>query len=141
MDETPPVRLLARDAEDLTVISAMVQDALVPAADLAYLAAEKSFVMALNRFRWEEGADRPGPGGDRVHAGLRFDRVERVRFRGIDRRDGDRLLALLALNYEPGVLTIEFSDDVAIRLEVETLVCALHDLDESWPTLWRPAPD
>ena len=76
-----------------------------------------------------------------MHAGLRFDRVERVRFRGIDRRDGDRLLALLALNYEPGVLTIEFSDDVAIRLEVETLVCALHDLDESWPTLWRPAHD
>ena len=70
------LRLFAEALDDLSVISALVQDALVPLGDMAYLPAEKSFMMALNRFRWESGEDAETR--ERVHAGLRFDRVTRV---------------------------------------------------------------
>ena len=48
-------RLSARSVEDLAVVAALLQDAIVPVGDMAYLADEKSFVLALNRFRWETG--------------------------------------------------------------------------------------
>ena len=47
------LRLRARDADDLAVIAACVQDALVPVVDMAFLPTEKRFVLALNRFRWD----------------------------------------------------------------------------------------
>jgi hypothetical protein len=47
------LKLRALDEEDFGVIAALVQDALVPISEMAYLPEEKRFVMLLNRFRWE----------------------------------------------------------------------------------------
>ena len=47
------LRLLANDEKDLAVISSMLQDAIVMVADMVFLQKEQSFVMAVNRFRWE----------------------------------------------------------------------------------------
>ncbi len=56
------LKLRAHDAEDLRALAACLQDALVPLADVAYLKAEKRFVMVANRFMWERGAqDVPAP--------------------------------------------------------------------------------
>ena len=74
-------RLSARTVEDLAVVAALLQDAIVPLGDMAFLAEERSFVLALNRFRWE--ADDGAPARERTHSGLRFDCVRRVRYRGI----------------------------------------------------------
>jgi len=133
------LRLRARELEDLSVISALVQDALVPVGDIAFLESEGSFVLALNRFRWEGRASDGAR--ERVHAGLRFDGVRRVNFRGIDRRARGRFLSLLALAYDDGVVTLNFAGGGVIRLEVEGLNCALEDLAEPWPTLWTPQHD
>ncbi len=56
MPGTGPLKLRAHDTEDLRALGACLQDALVPVADLAYLKAEKRFVMVANRFKWEGGA-------------------------------------------------------------------------------------
>ena len=130
------LRLRARGLDDLSVISALVQDALVPIGDIGYIAPDRSFVLALNRFRWEKKASSDA--GERVHAGLRFDTVNRVRLRGIDRRDRGRFLSLLAIAYDDGVVTLNFAGGGVIRLEVDALHCALEDLAEPWPTLWTP---
>jgi hypothetical protein len=138
-----PLKLHAADLKDLSVISAMVQDALAPIGDIAFLADEGSFVMALNRFRWEDAkADAHGGDGtahQRVHAGLRFDRVKSVQYRNIDLRDRGRYLDLLAIACDEGRVVLHFAGGAAIRLEVEELACALGDLDEPWPTAWKPA--
>lgn len=129
-------RLRAHSLEDLSVISALVQDAIVLLGDIAYLREERSFVLAVNRFRWEAG--RPGGRGERVHSGLRFDTVEKVRYRGIDRRNRSGFLSLLVIAYDSPAVTLHFASGGAIRLEVEEIRCALEDLSEPWPTQWTP---
>ena len=53
MAKSGPLRLLARGQEDLQIIAACLQDALVPLTDVLYQKREKRFVMVANRFRWE----------------------------------------------------------------------------------------
>jgi len=130
-------RLSARSVEDLAVIAALLQDAIVPVGDMAYLRDERSFVLALNRFRWETGAGEAGP--QRIHSGLRFDTVRRVRYRGIRRGDRGRFLSLLTISYDDGVAVLHFSGGGKIRLEVDELNCALEDFGEAWPAGSVPA--
>jgi len=63
-----PLKLRARDLDDMAVIAAMLQDAVVRPAEMTYLAQEKRFVMVLSRFRWEdpelEAAAARGAGPD-----------------------------------------------------------------------------
>jgi hypothetical protein len=136
-----PLKLRAADLKDLSVVAAMVQDALAPIGDIAFLADENRFVMALNRFRWEAEDDRGGADGvphERVHAGLRFDNVKSVQYRNIDLRDRGRYLELLTIACDEGRVVLHFAEGAAIRLEVDALACALGDLDEPWPTPWKP---
>ena len=92
--------------------------------------------MVINRFRWEAPTDDAAD--ERVNAGLRFDRVQRVQFRKIDREHRERFAVLLSAAYDTGVVKMQFSGDGAVRLEVSELLCALRDFDEAWPTIWRP---
>ncbi|MGH6929984.1 MAG: DUF2948 family protein [Dongiaceae bacterium] len=157
------LRLGARDADDLAVIASFVQDALVPTIDMGYLPEEKRFVLALNRFRWDRmdagtlaearAGRRPsahagdasfweegdkGPAFERVMSGLRFESVTAVRTKGIDLRNRERILELLTIHAEPGVILLVFSGSAIIRLEVEELRCYLEDFGDAWPTRWRP---
>ena len=135
-----PLKLRARNAEDLSVISAVLQDALVPLGDISHFPDEKSFMLVANRFRWEDDGEQ----AERVHTGLRFDAVRRVRYRGIDRSDRSQFLSLLTIAVDGGedadsVVVIHFSGGGAIRLEAGGLYCVLADLGQSWPTRWTPA--
>ena len=128
--------LLARDVHDLAVISSMLQDAIAPVANMVYLEREQSFIMAINRFRWEAPTDEAA--GERVNAGLRFDSVKRVQFRKIDRQHRERFAVLLSVAYDSCTVMMQFSGDGAVRLEVSELLCVLSDFDGAWPTIWRP---
>lgn len=57
--DVPPLKLRAQDAEDLAVMSAQLQDAVVPVVDLAFLPEDELFVMIVNRFRWDIGRLNP----------------------------------------------------------------------------------
>ncbi len=139
-ENTPrPLKLRARGVEDLSIISAAMQDALVPLGDISHIPDEKSFVMVANRFCWEGDGSQP----ERTHAGLRFDAVRRVQYRGIDRSNRSQFLSLLTIAYDgadtdDGIVVIHFSGDAAIRLEVGGLYCILADLGQPWPTQWTP---
>ncbi len=133
------VRLRAGSVEDLSVIASLVQDAIVPLGDIAFLEEDSSFVMVLNRFRWED--DGTADLRERVHAGLRFDTVQSVRYRNVDTRDRSQFLSLLTLTFDENVVSLHFAGGGAIRLEVETLACALEDLSEPWPTARVPQHD
>jgi hypothetical protein len=163
MNDTSLLKLSARDAEDLAVISACVQDALVPIGEMTYLPAEQAFLLALNRFRWDridpnapeppavssrgsgppkdavfwEPSDR-GPAYERVMSGLRFEHVTSVQTRGIDLRKRERILELLTLHAEPDAVILVFAGDATIRLEITELRCFLEDFGQAWPTRWRP---
>ncbi|HEX3863226.1 MAG TPA: DUF2948 family protein [Stellaceae bacterium] len=146
------LRLRAEDAEDLAVISACLQDALVAVRDLAYDRDERSFVLVANRFRWEgDGAEATeGAAFERILCGLAFDDIDAVSYRGFYRSEEDRILSLLAIRWTDGVtassgggmIDLEFSEDATIRLSAPAIRCRARDLGEAWPTPWRPShPD
>ena len=131
------MKLSAVDQQDLAVLSAMLQDALVLIDDIAYFKEDGQFVLVANRFQWE--ADRAGSKEHaRTTTGVTFSKVTAVKYKGVDRRNGDGLLSLLAIAAEPGALQLTFSGNAAIRLEVSEILCHLQDVGESWPTKWRP---
>ena len=133
------LKLSAIDADDLSVISAAVQDSLVAVRDCAYFAAESRFVLLLNRFRWEADATVETAYW-RTHSALVFNAVRAVHHHGIPIQEPDRVLELLAVGLErPECVILRFAADRAIRLEIDRLACHLGDVGEPWPTPWKPA--
>jgi hypothetical protein len=140
-----PLNLGAMDAEDLQVLSSLVQDAVFPASDMTWRAAERRFAILLNRFRWEDGA-RARHGAERVRSVLVIDNVMTVASQGIDRRDGDMILSLLSVAFEPGEdgtgdVMLTLSGDGAIRLTVEALDATLRDVTRPYRAPSGRVPD
>jgi len=139
------LKLIALDKEDLSIISAYLQDAVLKAADLNYLASEKRFVIVTNRFAWEEADAKPRNGFERRRAALHFDRVNAVRSRGFNPREKDRVLSLLTVNFVPGEdppagrVELIFSGDAAVELDVECVEAQMSDLGAAWQTEFKPA--
>lgn len=132
------LKLRAVDEEDLAVISAIVQDALVAVGEMSFLAEEGRFVLVVNRFRWE-AKPIDDTHYERTLTGLAFEGVEGVQLRGFDRRDRDRILQILAILREGKAIVIDFSGGASLRLEAERVRCRIEDLGEPWPTPWRPS--
>lgn len=140
------LRLRTESIADLAVISAFLQDAIVPVCDMCYLREDRRFVMVASRFRWEreihDEADEPMGDHERVLCALTFENVDTVRHRGFDRRAGGEFLNLLAIaaaESDNGVVArMTFAAGAAIRLGATHLSCHAADLGEPWPTPWRP---
>lgn len=140
------LKLIALDAEDLSVVSAHLQDAVLRVADIAYLKREKRFAAILNRFDWSvaavEGSKRK-PQEVRRRSGLRFERVLAAQTTGFDLKAKDAVLNLLAIGFEPteepeGHVLMLFSGGAAIRLHVECIESELKDLGAAWRALAKP---
>ena len=142
-DDSAALKLRAEDAEDLAVVSACLQDALVPVRDLAYVPEDRTFLLVANRFRWENGLS-PAPGEaayERTLCGITFSEVAAVSYNGFRRTEDSRILSLLAIRPEDGAVHLEFSGGATIRLEVARILCLATDLGEPWPTQWQPRHD
>ena len=129
--------IFGRDVSDLTIISAMLQDAIIPVSDMAYFEQERTFVMAVNRFRWEVSNGKSHD--ERVHASIKFGNVTRAQYRNFKRGNSEDLMSILSIGYDAGVVLIQFSGNSAVRLVVSEFYCIVRDLDEPWPTIWRPS--
>ena len=137
------LRLRAEDSEDLAVISACLQDALVSLRDLAYDRDARTFVFVANRFRWEggtaDGADRPF---ERTLCAIEFAAIDGVAYRGFHRSEEDRILSLLAIRQTTlssgWAIDLEFAGGATIRLSAATIRCRARDFGEPWPTAWQP---
>jgi hypothetical protein len=130
-----PLHLVAQDAEDLKVISTLVQDAVLPVTELVFDPRRRRFALLLNRFRWEDRAEaeRAGRAYERVRSLLVVEDVRKVQSSGFDRADKDLVLSLLSIDFEAGEdgtgrLTLTLAGDGAIALDVETLDLRLEDV-------------
>jgi len=138
------LKLLALDDEDLKIISAYVQDAVMKVGDLDFIAATNQFVMPMYRFAWEKDATAHRPQPERRNSVLHFDRVQAAKLSGVSRDKPDDVLSLLAITYAvtdapAGAVDLVFSGGGAIRLEVECIEARLVDLGGAWGTSSRPA--
>jgi Protein of unknown function (DUF2948) len=143
-----PLRLRAVDADDLAVIAACLQDALIPLNEMAFLAGEHRFMAAFTRFCRECLEDPDGLGCDGLmqrQSVLTLEQVEAVRFRGLDPRLGRVRLELLTIVAEPEEgegacrVTLLFAGDVAIQIQARRLSAKLEDFGDPWPARCAPA--
>jgi len=126
------LKLFALDADDLSVISAHVQDARVQTSDIVWRQDEMRLVVGMNRLDWEQtlsGGTRPR----RLIAALRFDRVLACKSRNIDLERPEAVLELVGIEFHPGEppggsALLLFAHGGALRLDVECLECELTDL-------------
>jgi hypothetical protein len=131
----PPLRLLALDAEDLALVSAHVQDAVVRVGDLAYLATKRRFTLIASRFDWSA---QPLGRLERCLSALHFETVRTVHYGGFARERSNGLLVLLALLFEPGATAPEgrirliFAGGATILLDVDCIEAQLGDLGPRW---------
>ena len=136
------LRLVALDPEDLAVVSAHLQDALLRVSDMIYLPKERRFALQVRRFDWEAQSDTP----QRRLTCMHFEHVTGVRVRGIDQTNKVTVLNLLAISFEErdapsGTATLIFAEGGAIQIDLECIEMQMKDLGPVWAAESRPAHD
>jgi hypothetical protein len=132
------LKLFARDAADIEVMSAYVQDMVLQVADMAHVSDQKRFVLLGNRFCWED-EEHPM----RVRTALQIANVQKSQVKNIELAHGEAVLSILALTFEPedalaGHLRIIFAAGGEIRLAVEACEAILEDISDAWLARSRP---
>lgn len=142
-----PLRLRALAADDLAVISALLQDAVLPVTEMRHDRRRRRFALLVNRFRWEDRdrAEQAGRPYERVQSLLVVEGVLAAASQGIDRRDRDTVVSILALGFEPGAdgagrVVLTFAGDGAVALTVECLEVTLRDVTRPYLAPSRHAP-
>jgi hypothetical protein len=137
------LKLVALDSEDLAVVSAHTQDSVFKVADLSWSPRDHQFSIAANRFVWEEvGAKRKG--FERRRAAIVFKRVLSVRSVGINQKNREDVLSLLAIRFEQkgegpeGTIQIDLAAGATIALDVECIEVQLADIGGAWETASKP---
>ena len=130
-----PLALIAQDADDLPILSALLQDAVFPMGEVAFVRSRRRFAILLSRFRWEDQhlAQAQGRPYERVQSLLVIHDVLAVRIAGIDPAAKDSVQALLALTFHPGqdgagTLTLTLAGGGAVALDLEALDFSLRDV-------------
>ena len=140
---TAPLRLIALDAEDLAIMSAHLQDALVTIGDMTYLPRSKRFAAVAARFDWIAEAEGRK---ERCETGFHFERVLKVTRSGFSQENPAQKLMLLSVTFDEtdqpaGQVTLTFSGGAAIRLDVECLEAQVQDLGPRWACKNCPTHD
>lgn len=143
-----PLRLKAERAEDLPVLSALLQDAVVPVGEISWVPRRMRFAALVNRFRWEDksAAEAAGRPFERVQSVLAISGALKVATTGgIDPRDPDLVLSLLSMSFEPGEegsgrLRLILAGDGDIVIEVECLDVRLADVTRPYAAPSGRAP-
>jgi len=134
------LKLLAQDEEDLAILSAHMQDALVRVGDMTFLPKPRVFALVGSRFDWVAAVHGVR---QRRQVGLHFDRVLKASRKGFEQARPDDVLNLLSMAFAvtdapAGIVDLVFSGGGAVRLEVECLEGQLRDLGPRWQTTLQP---
>jgi hypothetical protein len=137
------IRLIGKNLEDLKVISAYSQDAIVSVKNIVFLKKNRIFIMIMDRFIWEDVEKGIFRENKRIKCALKFEEVLKVKSKKINQKNKIRRLELLAIrcnnipddNYE---IKFFFAGDGVITLISEAIESTLHDLGESWNVKYSP---
>ena len=141
--EVNNLKLIARTEEDLRVVSAHLQDAIVNVSDIANLKKNKIFLMQMNRFMWEDVEKGVFRKNKRIRTVLKFENVVKVHSKNINQLKKDQFLDFLTIetiqmpdnNYE---MKIVFAGNAIIRVISEVIEVTLDDQGDAWDTQNMP---
>ena len=136
-DKKNNLKLIGKNEEDLKIISAYLQDSVVIIKDIVFLKKNRTFIMILNRFMWEDVEKGVFRENKRIRSAIKFEEVLRVKSKKINQKNKKKILECLAIkcnkildkNYE---IKIFFSGGGIITLISETIEVILLDLGSSW---------
>ena len=137
------LKLIAKTEEDLRVVSAHLQDAIVNISDIANLKNNKIFLMQLNRFMWEDVEKGVFRKNKRIRSILKFENVINANSKNIMQGKKDKFLDFLTIetkqmpdnNYE---MKIVFAGDSVIKVISEVIEVTLDDQGSAWDTKNMP---
>lgn len=135
-----PLKLLAQDTEDLTVIAAAIQDSVGKIGDIRFDATQRRLTIGLNRYRWESDTR------ERVRCLIEIGSVLGVKSRRLRRTARDAVVEVLSLDFEldtppGGSLTLTYSGGGDLRIAVECIDVILADISEPWSAKTIPDHD
>ena len=141
--EVKNLKLLATSDDDLRVIAAHLQDAIVSVKDIANLKNNRIFLIQLNRFMWEDVEKGVFRKNKRIRTVLKFDNVVGVTSKNINQDNNNRFLDFLALesttmpdkSYE---INLIFSGDAIIKVRSEVIEVTLDDQGNPWESKTKP---
>jgi len=140
--EELPLRLKVCDAEDLAIVSALLQDAVLPMKETSWQPDINRFGMLVNRFRWEDKthAEHRNRPYERVQSMLVIDNVQNVSSMGIDHTDKGQIISILTVVYNADKVTFTFAGDGALALDVECLEITIKDVTRPYAVISKSAP-
>ena len=140
------LKLLATSDEDLKVISAHLQDAIVLPNEIANLKKNRIFLIQLNRFMWEDVEKGVFRKNKRTRTVLKFDNVVSVSSKNVNTLNKKKFLDFLTIesnllldkSYE---IKLIFSGDSVIKIKVEVIDSTLDDQGSPWESKTQPKHD
>ena len=136
-DERINLKLLGRNQEDLKVISAYLQDSILIVKDIVFLKQNRTFIMIVNRFMWENVEKEVFMQNKRIRCAVKFEEVIKVVSKNINQKNKNKLLECLAIKCssifeETYKIKIFFAGNSIITIISEVIEVALHDLGKPW---------
>ena len=137
MDEKVNLKLLGKNQEDLKIISAYLQDSILIIKDIAFLKQNRTFVMIVNRFMWENVEREVFKHYKRIRCAIKFEEVIKVECKNINQKNRNKLLECLTIKCSPIFdevykINIFFAGDSMITIISEVIEVALQDLGKPW---------
>jgi Protein of unknown function (DUF2948) len=132
------LHLTAFDGDDLPVLSAQMQDAVLKVGDMVFNKKRKTFACVANRFAWDALPEKT-----RRRTGLRINHVLAARRLHPLPVSAGTILSLLNISFVAsdavsGTLTLHFSGGHALAFDVDAVDIQLDDLGPAWGTSLEP---
>ena len=139
-EEKNGLKLIGENENDLKVVSAYLQDSIVIVKDIVFLKKNKTFIMVLNRFMWEDAFKE----NKRIRCAVKFEEVIKVQSKNVNQKNKKKPLEYLAI--EPIKISngsfkfkIFFSGGGIITIISEVIEVTLNDLGSPWNVKYFPA--
>ena len=137
------LKLLATSDEDLRVVAAHLQDAIVSTQDIISLKKNRIFLIQLNRFMWEDVEKGIFRKNKRIRTVLKFDNVINVLSKNINTNESKNFLDFLTIesnllpdnSYE---IKLIFSGNTMIKIKAEVIDVTLDDQGAPWESKTQP---
>ena len=140
MAERAPLKLQIRSVDDVSVLSALLQDALINSRDIHIDLNRAEIALIADRYCWEGDKTQ----AERVLAGLRIGGVKAVQHKNMAVAGDETLFYnLLDIAYEKAseeqsYLIFTFSAGSAMRLQIDRLMMAFSDIAPPRPAIATP---
>ena len=137
VDERVNLKLLGKNQEDLKIISAYLQDSILIVKDIVFLKQNRTFIMIVNRFMWENVEKGVFRQNKRIRCAVKFEEVIKVESKNINQKNKNKPLECLAIKCssifdETYKIKIFFAGNSVITVTLEAIEVALHDLGKLW---------